>query len=222
VRDEVLALRDRPYPPLTDEGVFRILVTGGSQGASILSSVVPDGLGLLPEHFRRRLQVTQQCRTEDIEQVRARYAALSIPADLATYITDMPARLAWAHLVIARAGASTIAELTAAGRPAILIPLPSATDDHQSANAREMAKAGGARTIAQRHFTPVELAKQMQKLGLAPRALANAAARAKAVGRPDAASDLADLVERTGRDHGDIPAPAGEMVLRPIPNGAFA
>jgi UDP-N-acetylglucosamine--N-acetylmuramyl-(pentapeptide) pyrophosphoryl-undecaprenol N-acetylglucosamine transferase len=222
VRDEVLALRDRPYPPLGDEGVFRVLVTGGSQGASILSSVVPDGLGLLPEHFRRRLQVTQQCRAEDIEQVRARYAALSIPADLATYITDMPAKLAWAHLVIARAGASTIAELSTAGRPAILIPLPSATDDHQSANARELAKAGGARTIAQKAFTPVELAKQMQKLGLAPQALANAAARAKAVGRPDAARDLADLVERTGRDHGDIPAPAEERILRPIPNGAFA
>jgi UDP-N-acetylglucosamine--N-acetylmuramyl-(pentapeptide) pyrophosphoryl-undecaprenol N-acetylglucosamine transferase len=221
VRDEVLALRDQPYPPLSEDGVFRILVTGGSQGASILSRVVPDGLALLPEHFRRRLQVTQQCRAEDIETVRARYAALGIPADLATYIADMPDKLAWAHLVIARGGASTIAELTTAGRPAILVPLPSATDDHQSANAREMAKAGGARTIPQRHFTPVELAKQMQKLGLAPLALAYAAACARKVGLPDAARDLADLVERTGRDHGDIPAPA-ERVLKPIASGAFA
>jgi UDP-N-acetylglucosamine--N-acetylmuramyl-(pentapeptide) pyrophosphoryl-undecaprenol N-acetylglucosamine transferase len=222
VRDEVLALRDQPYPELGDDGVFRLLVTGGSQGASILSKVVPDGLGMLPEHFRRRLQVTQQCRAEDIEQVRARYAALGIPADLATYIEDMPAKLGWSHLVIARAGASTIAELTAAGRPAILIPLPSATDDHQSANAREMAKAGGARTIRQDRFTPVELAKQMQKLGLDPEALANAAARARAVGRPNAASDLADLVERTGRDLGTDPLPSEEVVLTPIPNGAFA
>lgn len=222
VRDEVLELREQPYPGLTDEGVFRVLVTGGSQGASILSAVVPEGLGLLPEHFRRRLQVTQQCRAEDIESVRAKYGSLGIPADLATYMEDMPERLAWSHLVIARAGASTIAELTAAGRPAILIPLPGATDDHQTANAREMAKAGGARMIAQSRFTPVELAKQMQKLGLDPDALANAAARARAVGRPNAAADLADLLERTGRDPGVDPLPAEEVVLRPIPNGAFA
>jgi UDP-N-acetylglucosamine--N-acetylmuramyl-(pentapeptide) pyrophosphoryl-undecaprenol N-acetylglucosamine transferase len=141
VRDEVLLLRDQPFPPLTEEGIFRVLVTGGSQGATILSSVVPDGLALLPEHFRRRLQVTQQCRAEDIEDVRAKYASLGIPADLATYLPDLPDRLAWSHLVIARAGASTIAELTAAGRPAILIPLPTATDNHQVSNAREMAKA---------------------------------------------------------------------------------
>jgi UDP-N-acetylglucosamine--N-acetylmuramyl-(pentapeptide) pyrophosphoryl-undecaprenol N-acetylglucosamine transferase len=222
VRDEVLALRDQPYPELTDEGVFRLLVTGGSQGATILSQVVPEALGLLPEHFRRRLQVTQQCRAEDIESVRARYAALGIAADLATYIPDMPDKLAWTHLVIARAGASTIAELTVAGRPAILIPLPSATDDHQTANALDMARAGGARTIRQRNFTPVELAKQMQKLGLEPAALANAASRAWAVGRPNAASDLADLVELTGRDLGTDPMPAEEMILTPIPSGAFA
>jgi UDP-N-acetylglucosamine--N-acetylmuramyl-(pentapeptide) pyrophosphoryl-undecaprenol N-acetylglucosamine transferase len=222
VRDEVLALRDQPYPALDEDGIFRILVTGGSQGASILSNVVPDGLAMLPEHFRRRLQVTQQCRAEDIEEVRARYASLGIPADLATYIGDMPDKLAWTHLVIGRAGASTIAELTAAGRPAILVPLPSATDDHQTANAREMAKAGGARMIAQANFAPVELAKQMQKLGLEPEALANAAARAKAVGRPNATADLADLVERTGRDLGATPLRVEELVLRPIPNGAFA
>jgi UDP-N-acetylglucosamine--N-acetylmuramyl-(pentapeptide) pyrophosphoryl-undecaprenol N-acetylglucosamine transferase len=222
VRDEVLALRDQPYPALDDEGIFRVLVTGGSQGATILSRVVPEGLSLLPEHFRRRLQVTQQCRAEDIEDVRRRYAALGIPADLATYIADMPDKLAWAHLVIARAGASTIAELTAAGRPAILIPLPSATDDHQTANAREMARAGGARMIPQSRFTPIELAKQMQKLGLEPEALTNAASRARAVGRPNAASDLADLVERTSRDLGADPLPAEDLVLRPMPSGAYA
>jgi UDP-N-acetylglucosamine--N-acetylmuramyl-(pentapeptide) pyrophosphoryl-undecaprenol N-acetylglucosamine transferase len=199
VRDVVLALRDQPFPPLSEDGIFRLLVTGGSQGATVLSEVVPDGLALLPEHFRRRLQVTQQCRAEDIEDVRAKYAKLGIPADLATYLPDLPDRLAWSHLVIARAGASTIAELTAAGRPAILIPLPTATDNHQVSNAREMAKAGGARMILQKNFTPVELAKQMQKLGLSPDQLVNAAERAKAVGRPNAGKDLADLVERTGR-----------------------
>ena len=222
VRDAVLALRDQPFPPLTEDGIFRLLVTGGSQGASILSEVVPEGLALLPEHFRRRLQVTQQCRAEDIDEARARYAALGIPADLATYLPDLPERLAWAHLVIARAGASTIAELTAAGRPAILVPLPSATDDHQTCNAREMARAGGARMIAQARFTPVELAKQMQKLGLEPVALARAAEQAKAVGRPDAARDLADLVERTGRDPGADPAFVRDAVLRPMAGGVPA
>jgi UDP-N-acetylglucosamine--N-acetylmuramyl-(pentapeptide) pyrophosphoryl-undecaprenol N-acetylglucosamine transferase len=222
VRDEVLALRDLPFPPLTEEGIFRMLVTGGSQGATILSDVVPDGLALLPEHFRRRLQVTQQCRAEDIEQVRAKYARIGIPADLATYLPDLPDRLAWSHLVIARAGASTIAELTAAGRPAILIPLPTATDNHQVSNAREMATAGGARTILQKSFTPIELAKQMQKLGLEPDALMRAAERAKAVGRPDATKDLADLVERTGRDPAEELVGAEQVAFRPLPQGAYA
>lgn len=195
VREAVLALRDRPYPIVDEEGIFRVLVTGGSQGATVLSRVVPDGLALLPVHFRRRLQVTHQARIEDIDAVRAKYQAHGIPADVSTYITDMPEALAWAHIVIARAGASTIAELTAAGRPAILVPLPSATDDHQTANAREITNAGGARTISQRAFNATELAKQIQKLGLDSKALENAAARAKSVGRPHAASDLADLVE---------------------------
>lgn len=195
VREALLALRDRPYPIVDEEGIFRVLVTGGSQGATVLSKVVPDGLALLPVHFRRRLQVTHQARIEDIDAVRAKYQAHGIPADVSTYITDMPEALAWAHIVIARAGASTIAELTAAGRPAILVPLPSATDDHQTANAREITNAGGARTISQRAFNATELAKQIQKLGLDGQALENAAARAKSVGRPHAASDLADLVE---------------------------
>jgi len=199
VREDVLALRERPYPLLDAEGVFRVLVIGGSQGATILSDVVPDGLAMLPEALRRRLQVTQQCRVEDIDAVRARYQKLGIPADLATYMTDIPERLAWTHLVIGRAGASTIAELTAAGRPAILIPLPSATDDHQTENVREMVAAGGARAIRQDRFTPVELAKQMQKLGLDPQGLTNAARAAHNCGRPRATADLADLVESLGR-----------------------
>ncbi|WP_445192040.1 undecaprenyldiphospho-muramoylpentapeptide beta-N-acetylglucosaminyltransferase [Sphingomonas sp. Tas61C01] len=195
VREAVLRLRARPFPLLEEDGIFRVLVTGGSQGASVLSQVVPDGLAMLPVSFRRRLQVTHQARVEDIDTCRASYARHQIAADLATYLPDLPEQLGWAHLVIARAGASTIAELTAAGRPAILVPLPSATDDHQTANAREITKAGGARTIAQGDFTAIELAKQMQKLGLDPAALENAAGRAKSVGRPDAVGDLADLVE---------------------------
>ncbi|WP_109357569.1 undecaprenyldiphospho-muramoylpentapeptide beta-N-acetylglucosaminyltransferase [Sphingorhabdus sp. EL138] len=198
VREEVIALREEPYPPLTGEGIFRVLVTGGSQGATILSDVVPDGLALLPMHLRRRLQVTQQCREQDIERVREKYAEHDIPAELATYLPDLPQRLGWSHLVIGRAGASTIAELTTAGRPAILIPLPIATDDHQTQNVREMVAAGGARAIAQPQFTAKELAKQMQKMALGPDALQNAARFARKCGRPDAVSDLADLVESIG------------------------
>ncbi len=222
VRAEIELLGEMPFPAFDAVAPLKILITGGSQGATVLGKVVPEGLGLLRPSLRRRLQIIQQCRADDIERVRSRYGELGIPAELMTYIDDMPGKLADAHLVVGRAGASSIAELTAAGRPAILIPFPSATDDHQTANAREMAKAGGARVIVQRHFTPVELAKQMQKLGLAPDALANAAARARSIGRPDAARDLADLVERTGRDLGADPIPVEELVLSPIPGGAFA
>jgi UDP-N-acetylglucosamine--N-acetylmuramyl-(pentapeptide) pyrophosphoryl-undecaprenol N-acetylglucosamine transferase len=199
VREEVLALRDEPYPQIDNDGVFRVLVIGGSQGAKILSDVVPDGLAVLPPSLKRRLQVTQQCRAEDIDAVRARYAELSIPAELATYMTDIPKRLSWTHLVIARAGASTMAELTAAGRPAILIPLPIATDDHQTANCEELVESGGARMIPQSRFTSIELAKQMQKLGLEPEGLIAAAKRAWVCGRPHATKDLADMMESFGR-----------------------
>ncbi|RDE06960.1 undecaprenyldiphospho-muramoylpentapeptide beta-N-acetylglucosaminyltransferase [Sphingomonas aracearum] len=205
VREAVLALRSQPYPLLEEDGIFRVLVTGGSQGASVLSKVVPDGLSMLPIAFRSRLQVTHQARIEDIDEVRAKYAEHGIPAELATYLPDMPEQLAWAHLVIARAGASTLAELTVAGRPAILVPLPSATDDHQTVNAREMTNAGGARTIPQGQFTPVELAKQMQKLGLDPLALQNAAGRARSCGRPNAVRDLADLVESLDAPAAGVP-----------------
>jgi len=208
VRAEVLALRDQPYPPLTEDGIFRLLVTGGSQGASILSTVVPDALGLLPIVLRQRLQVTQQCRPEDIETVRARYAELDIPADCATYLGDLPERLGWSHLFVGRSGASTIAELTTAGRPAILVPLPSAMDDHQTANAREMAATGGAASIPQSAFTPQRLAKQMQKMALEPGALENAAKRAKEAGYPDATRDLADLLIRLA---GPTPSPIGPV-----------
>lgn len=199
VREEVNALRDETYPPLSENGIFRVLVTGGSQGASILSEVVPGGLAQLPLNLRRRLQVTQQCRADDLEIVRKIYAEHQIPAELATYLEDFPERLGWAHLVIGRAGASTIAELTTAGRPAILIPLPTAMDNHQAFNVKEMVAAGGARAIAQHQFTSKELAKQIQKMALLPGALENAAKAARSCGRPAAVRDLADLVESFGR-----------------------
>ena len=198
VRAEVLALRELPFPAFTADGLLRVLVTGGSQGAGVLSDVVPDGLAMLPPALRSRLQVTQQCRPEDIEGVRARYAGHDIPAELATYFENMAERLADAHLFIGRAGASTIAELTAVGRPAILVPLPIATDDHQAANTRDVARAGGARMIRQDNFTGAELAKQIQAIAMNPATLATAAHAAWNCGLPNAVGDLADLVEGFG------------------------
>ena len=223
VRAEVMALRQEEFPPLTEDGILRVLVTGGSQGARILSEVVPDGLAMLQPALRQRLQVTQQCRPEDLEAVRARYRNHDIPAELGTYFEDMETRLADCHLFIGRAGASTIAELTAVGRPAILIPLPIATDDHQAANTQEIVKAGGARMIRQPASTlsmpegdsdaanamrkkqadafqklAKDISRQIMALAQAPQSLANAAHAAWNCGRPDAASDLADLVESFG------------------------
>ena len=198
VRADIARLGEMPFPPFDEFAPLKILVTGGSQGASVLGRVVPQGLGLLEPSLRRRLQIVQQARPDDIERVRAQYAELGIPAELTTYIEDMPAKLGDAHLVIGRAGASTIAELSAAGRPAILVPYAAATDDHQAANAGEMVEAGGARSIREDQFTPERLARQVEAMAADPQALNNAAARALTVGRPNAASDLADLVERVG------------------------
>lgn len=180
-----------PYKPPTDE--LRLLVLGGSLGARVFSDVVPDAVTALPAPLRARLRVTQQCRAEDLARVRAAYAAAAIPADLAPFFADIPARIEAAHLVVARAGASTVAELAAAGRPALLVPLPHAIDDHQSANARAL---GGARVIAQRDLTQATLADALASLLNDPAQLAHAAAAARASAWPEAAERLADLVER--------------------------
>jgi UDP-N-acetylglucosamine--N-acetylmuramyl-(pentapeptide) pyrophosphoryl-undecaprenol N-acetylglucosamine transferase len=229
VRADVLALREQDFPAFTEDSLLRILVTGGSQGASVLSQVVPDGLAMLPPALRLRLQVTQQCRPEDLDAVRKRYAEHDIPAELGTYFEDMHERLADAHLFIGRAGASTIAELTAVGRPAILVPLPIATDDHQAANTREMVKAGGARMIRQDAFQPRELAKQIQVMAMNPASLANASHCAFNCGRPDAARDLADLVESmSGIDLmdvirvGEASPRAAQAAVRPQPSSSKA
>jgi UDP-N-acetylglucosamine--N-acetylmuramyl-(pentapeptide) pyrophosphoryl-undecaprenol N-acetylglucosamine transferase len=218
VRESVARLGTMPFPEYDETAPLKILVTGGSQGATVLGSVVPDALGMLAPKLRHRLQVVQQCRPDDIEAVRNRYAALNIPAELLTYIEDMPDKLAEAHLVIARAGASTIAELTAAGRPAILIPLPIATDDHQTVNAREMAKAGGARMIPQDEFSPEVLAAQIEAVAGDPQALSNAAERALSVGRPHATKDLADLVERIAGGLAPLMVGRAQSFAREAPN----
>lgn len=194
VRSPVIALREQPYSPPSGQDPVRILVLGGSQGARVLSEVVPAALGALPEHWRRRLRVSQQCRPEDLDAVRAAHEESGIAADLASFFKDVPERLADAHLVIARSGASTVAELTAMGRPAILIPYPHAIDDHQTANARALDEAGAGWLIPQASFTAESLSARLLSLLALPESLARTAACARAIGTPDAASRLADLV----------------------------
>ena len=177
-------------------GSIRLLVLGGSLGARVFSEVVPSALARLPDFMRPRLAVVQQCRAEDLEQVRASYATSGINAELAPFFPDVADRLRAAHLVIARAGASTVAELAVAGRPSILVPLPAAIDDHQSANARALADAGGAWVMPQPEFTVVSLAERLTSLLADPRALAQAATSARLVARPDAADALANIVEQ--------------------------
>ena len=195
VRDEIIAIREEGFPPLPEDGIVRLLVVGGSLGATVLSEVVPAAVAMLPPALLSRLQVVQQCREADLETVRAKYAELGVAAECAAYIKDFPERLRWAHLVIARAGASTVAELACAGRPAIFVPYPSAMDDHQTYNVVDLVEAGGAIAFRQPDFTPAEVAKHIQRMALEPGALENAADRAASCGLPDATRDLADLVE---------------------------
>lgn len=195
VRDEIIAIREDGFPPLLGDGIFRLLVVGGSLGATVLSEVVPAAIAMLPRALLDRLQIVQQCREDDLEPVRAKYAELGVAAECAPYIRDFPERLRWAHMVIARAGASTVAELACAGRPAIFVPYPHAMDDHQTWNVVDLVEAGGAISFQQPAFTPGEVAKHIQRMALEPGALEEAAERAAGCGLPDATRDLADLVE---------------------------
>jgi len=193
VRPAIRALAARPYVTPTDK--IAVLVLGGSLGARVFSDVVPPALAALPEELRARLSVTQQCRPEDLDRVRAVYAQTGVEADLAPFFTDIAERLANAHRVSARAGASTVAELAVAGRPGILVPLPNAIDDHQSANARALTEAGGAWVMPQPGFTAEALATRLQEILTAPDGLAHAARAARGVAQDNAAAQLADAVE---------------------------
>ena len=188
VRAEIVALRDQPYP---GGDTLNILVVGGSQGATILSTVVPQAIAGLGA----KVSVMQQCRPEDMDAARKLYTAAGVDARLATFIADMAAELAKAHIVISRSGASTVSELAVAGRPSILVPLPTAMDNHQVYNVRELVAAGGAVVIAQSRFTAEAVAAQLSVWSADRGALAQAAAAARSAGRPDAAVRLADLVE---------------------------
>ena len=197
VRAEVVALRDMPYVP-PEQGPIRLLVFGGSQGATALSKIVPAALGRLGAALRARLEVTQQCRPEDLESVKDYYASATIKADVSNFFADLPSRMAAAHLVIARSGASTLGELTTIGRPAILVPYPHAMDDHQTANAAILEKVDAAWIVRQDELDARKLAAMLNQMFSNPQMLADRAANAAKLGHPDAAERLADIVEKLG------------------------
>jgi UDP-N-acetylglucosamine--N-acetylmuramyl-(pentapeptide) pyrophosphoryl-undecaprenol N-acetylglucosamine transferase len=194
MRPAILAAAAINYALPEPNGALRVLVVGGSQGARVMSDIVPGALQKLEPALWSRLVLTQQVREEDMVRVRAVYDRLNINAELAPFFSDLPARLASTHLVISRSGAGTVAELAAIGRPSILVPLPGAIDQDQFANAGVLSQAGGALRIAQAEFTPDRLASDISALAVEPARLTAMAAAARTVGRLDAAERLADLV----------------------------
>ena len=206
VRPAIAAQRGTPYPALGPETPFLILVLGGSQGARVLSEIIPHAVSRLSRPLRQRIKIAQQARPEDIEAVRLAYAENGADAELASFFDDVPARMAQAHLVISRAGASTVAELAMIGRPAILVPYLHAMDDHQTANARAFAMSGGAWVMPQAAFTVEALAAKLEAFTASPESLVRAASASYAQGRPDAARALAELVSQAaGGANGHTP-----------------
>lgn len=195
VRPALAALAGQGYALPAEDGAIRLLVLGGSLGARVFADVVPEAVAALPEALRGRLVVTQQTRAEDLPRVESAYRGAGVPADLSPFFGNIATRLAMAHLVIARAGASTVAELACAGRPSILVPLPTAIDDHQTANARSLASVGAAWLMPQPAFTAEALARHLEAVLSNPPVLARAAAAAGREAHPEAARRLADLVQ---------------------------
>lgn len=194
VRDAVMAVADRPYISAWRDQPFGLLVFGGSQGANYFSDLVPLALAGLSHKLRERLEVVQQARAEDVPRVEAAYKDIGINALVAPFFPDLPEYMARAHLVIGRAGASTIAELSVLGRPSILVPFPHAIENDQMRNATFLAEAGGAWCLEQKGLTPERLTQDIDALMRAPHRLEAAAKAAKAQGYPDAVARLADLV----------------------------
>jgi UDP-N-acetylglucosamine--N-acetylmuramyl-(pentapeptide) pyrophosphoryl-undecaprenol N-acetylglucosamine transferase len=199
LRPEVEALWGAAYNMPDATGALRILVFGGSQGARAISQIVPAALTRLPHDMKMRLVVVQQCRPEDIEQVREIYRNAEIRAELAPFFADLPRRMAEAQLVIARSGAGTVAELMAIGRPAILVPLPGALDDNQTPNAEILSRAEAGWTVAQSALSPDFLAQMLIRIFADPAALSRRAAAAHALATANAAGKLADVVEQLAR-----------------------
>lgn len=194
MRPAILAASAVPYAAPDMTGPLRVLVVGGSQGARVMSDIVPHAIEKLEPALWHRLVLTQQVRDEDMARVSAIYDRLKINAELAPFFSDLPARLASNHLVISRSGAGTVAELGAIGRPSILVPLPGAIDQDQFANAGVLAVVNGAIRIVQSDFTPDRLASEISSLAAEPSRLAAMASGAHSIGKLDAAERLADLV----------------------------
>jgi UDP-N-acetylglucosamine--N-acetylmuramyl-(pentapeptide) pyrophosphoryl-undecaprenol N-acetylglucosamine transferase len=199
VRPSVLAAAKSAYP---EASPFQLLVIGGSQGAGIMADIAPPAVALLGEPARRNLKIVQQARGEDEARVRQAYADLSVPAEVQPFFTDLPVRMAAANLVIGRAGASTVAELAAIGRPAILVPFPHALDQDQAENAAQLGAADAAIVVAQRDFTPQWLAGALADALDDPATLRWRAAAARSTAVTDAAERLADLVLNLARQEG--------------------
>jgi UDP-N-acetylglucosamine--N-acetylmuramyl-(pentapeptide) pyrophosphoryl-undecaprenol N-acetylglucosamine transferase len=197
VRPEIRALARKPYEPPKPDGEIRLLVTGGSQGARLLSELVPVAVLKLPEDIRLRLTVQQQTRAESMEVARKTYADAMVRAEVAPFFRDLAGRLGQAHLVIGRAGAGTVCEIAVAGKPAILVPLKIALDDDQGQNARLLADAGAAEIAREDDLSQPAMTAALVKLLSNPARLAKMAAAARSVARPDAADRLADVVENT-------------------------
>lgn len=197
VRPPIRALADTPYTPPTPDGPIRLLVTGGSQGARLLSELVPEAVKALPEDLRKRLVVQQQTRAESMNTARRAYRDALVDAEIAPFFRDIAARLRDAHLVIGRSGAGSVCEFAVAGKPAILVPLAIALDDDQGQNARLLAEAGGAEVARENQLTVESLARALTTLLGNPERLARMAAASRAVAIPDAAERLADVVEQT-------------------------
>ncbi len=196
VRPAVIDAAAVPYSAPDPAGPLRLLVFGGSQGARIMADIVPYAVERLEPALWARLHIVQQARQEDVGRVKNAYAQLRISAEVAAFFSDLPARMAASHLVVSRSGASTVAELGAVGRPAILVPLPHALDQDQMANATVLERVGGAIRLAQTEFTPDRLAAEISALAAEPDRLAAMAAAARSIGTLDAADRLADLVLR--------------------------
>lgn len=195
VRDRVRAVSGTPYPDLAAGGPIRLVVFGGSQGAKALSDIVPAAIALIPEPIRHRLHLVQQCRTEDLDRVAEVYRQAKVNVELAAFFSDLPEKVAQAHLVIGRSGASTVAELCVLGRPAILVPLPGSIDADQKNNALVVEAAGAGWIAEQATLSPQSLGTRLTDLFNDPAALARAAEAARSLGRPRAVEKLADLAE---------------------------
>jgi UDP-N-acetylglucosamine--N-acetylmuramyl-(pentapeptide) pyrophosphoryl-undecaprenol N-acetylglucosamine transferase len=195
VRDRVRAAAGTPYPELTADSPIRLVIFGGSQGAKALSDIVPSAIARIPEDIRHRLQIVQQCRAEDLDRVAEVYRQAKVNVELAAFFTDLPERIARSHLVIARSGASTLAELTVLGRPAILIPLPGSIDADQRNNALVVEAAGGGWVAEQASLSPLSLGTRLTELLTDPATLTKAAAAARSLGQPRAVEKLADVAE---------------------------